>query len=246
MLSARIRSGLADAIRETESRASKPGLAPDESIRLQTRMGILKARVGDPAGALACMKNALDKKRSPGAESNYACALLVSGDDKAALDRLDKIYKQDPSGRAAVNRALCLYTAAADSSGVEAFVTALKEASAMMPSGADLSKRLGLDLGGGAELKAAEDHEKERQKEVNLRRLKELIRKRVLSSDGKVAGSTSEASTGTRLSGTMSEASTGSRADTRPPVVMPFGGIRGADPDQIARIIDLLCWFEEK
>jgi hypothetical protein len=34
-------------------------------------------------------------------------------------------------------------------------------------------------------------------------------------------------------------------ADTRSPLVMPFGGIRGADPTQITKIIDLIYWFEK-
>jgi hypothetical protein len=47
------------------------------------------------------------------------------------------------------------------------------------------------------------------------------------------------------MSGTTSETSSGSHADKQPPVCMPFGGIRGADPAQIMKVIDLLYWFEE-
>ncbi len=246
-LTTRIRAELGDAVRKTESHASKQGLSPEETARLQTKLGILKARSNDPAGALANLKHAFEAKSSIGTESNYACALLVSGDDKAALTQLDKIYKQDESGRVAVNRALCLYTAASDSAGVEAFVSALKEAAAMMPSNAALAAALGISLDNTTDLKAAGDHEKDRLKAINLRRLKELIRKRVLSSGGAdtLSGTSSESSTGAKIGGTTTESSTGSTADRSKPMVMPFGGIRGADPDQIAKIIDLLCWFEE-
>jgi hypothetical protein len=246
LLNGRIHAGVENAVREIESQESKPGIAQGDATRLQTQLGILKVRSGDRSGGLAVMKKSFDRKATPGAESNYASALLITGDDASALKRFNAVYKKDTSGRIAVNRALCLFTAATDSQGVEAFVTALREAAAMMPSSAALGRILGINLDDASDLKAAGEHEIDRQKAVNLRRLKELIRKRVLSKDGStVAGSSTESSTGTRAAGTTTETSTGTRADKQPPMVMPFGGIRGADPDQIAKIIDLLCWFEE-
>jgi hypothetical protein len=244
-----VRADLDAAIAGLKSQVSQKGLSAEQAALLWNRMGILTARSGDPAGALPYFDKAIAGKEIPGLVSNRACALLLAGKEDEALKRFDAVYEKDPSGRVAVDRALCLFVKAQTPAQTDEFIAALRKAAAMMPSAQALAGCLGLDLGLAAETRAAGEHEEEKAKEVNLRRLKELIRMRVLSSegrpDGKEHGTTSETSTGTKVSGTTTETSTGSIADKKALLVMPFGGIRGADPSQIGKIVDLLYWFEE-
>jgi tetratricopeptide (TPR) repeat protein len=229
-------STVAQTLKELQSRLVVGSKNLDSVSGIFNTMGILMVRQNNYKEAAEYFQKAIKLRNDRGICSNHACAVLLSGDEDGALKELDAIYGKDPSGRVAVNRALCLYAKAQGSEGIDAFVKALKEAAAMMPSSRKLAEYLGIDLGNDLDLKGANEHEEQRQKEVNLRRLKELIRKRVISNSGKAPSD---------ISGTTAETSTGSMADTRSPLVMPFGGIRGADPTQITKIIDLIYWFEK-
>jgi hypothetical protein len=201
------------------------------------RMGVLSVTRNDINGALQYFQDALKLNDNIEYKSNYGCALLMSGDEKSALKNFDAVWKKDPSGRIAVNRALCMFVSARTTDQVEAFINALKDASAMMPSQEKLAEYLGIDLSDG-QLSKGDEKQELAEKEINLRRLKELIRKRVLS------GTSTESSTGNKLSSTSTESSTGNLADEKKPVILPFGGIRGADPTQVSKIRHLLYWFE--
>jgi Tetratricopeptide repeat./Protein of unknown function, DUF400. len=229
-------STIAQTLKELQSRVAVGAKNVDSVSGIYNSMGILLVRQSNYKEAAEYFQKAIKLRNDRGICSNHACAMLLSGDEDKALNEFDAIYGKDPSGRIAVNRALCLYAKAQGSEGIDAFVKALKEASAMMPSSRKLEEYLGIDLGDDLDVKGSDQREEQQQKQVNLRRLKELIRKRVISNSGK---------TPSDISGTTTETSTGSMADKRPPLVMPFGGIRGADPTQITKIIDLIYWFEK-
>ena len=219
----------------------------EDQAAIHNTIGILNVKRNRFDDAAVSFSSAMKKRADPRYASNLACALLLSGQDVKARDLLDRTYRQDPTGRIAVNRALCMFVNAQSQQQIDAFVAALKQAAAMMPDKQDLARALGLDLfGDRQETKAAEKEAPPTQKEINLRRLKELIRKRVLAAPpkGSISGTTSETSGGTKLTGTTTETSSGTVADQKPPVVMPFGGIRGADPTQVSKVKDLLYWFE--
>jgi hypothetical protein len=243
-----IRAGLEQALDRLESQLPRVATRKD-SLQLWNAIGIVNVRSGDYAAAVRSFENARRGREISGIFSNHACAVLLSGDENAAQQELDKVYREDPTGRIAVNRALCLFVKATDDAGTQRFIKALDEARAMMPSSDTLAACLGIDLSVAEQTRASNEHEVQKKQEINLRRLKELIRARILSTapakTGAISGTTSETSSGTKMSGTTTETSSGSLADKKPPVVMPFGGIRGADPSQIAKIIDLLYWFEE-
>lgn len=210
---------------------------------IKNSLGLLAARKGDYGAALEHFKKARRKNDAPGIVSNQACALLLTGEEREARKLLDKVYRDDRTGGIAVNRALVYYVGAHDEAAVERFVEALQEAVAIMPSSASLSEYLGMDMGERAGVRAADGHEEQKSQTVNIRRLKELVRQRVLSRKAAGAG-TKTGDAGGTVSGTTNETSTGQSADKHPPAVMPFGGIRGADPEQVEKVRDLLYWFD--
>jgi hypothetical protein len=187
----------------------------------ENRLGILCARKGDLAPARDIFEKLMKRGAGPAVVNNYACALLLSGDEKRSLEYLEKIYESDKTGVAAVNRALCIYVRSQNDGDVDAFVSAMKKALVMAPGNEKLAEYLGMDLTEGPDVRAAGDHEKAEPRKIDRRRLKQLIRDRVLKD-------TLKKSTGSSLEAGL----------------MPFGGIRGADPDQIEKVAELLYWFE--
>ena len=220
-------STIAQRINELQSRLAVGPKDIDSVSAFYNSIGILLVRQNNYKSAADNFQKALMLHNNREIRSNHACAVLLLGEEEKALSELDTIYKKDISGRIAVNRALCLYAKARSNEEINEFVKALKEASAMMPSSEKLAEYLGLDIEDNLDQKGTDEHEEQHQKEVNLRRLKELIRKRVLS-------------------GTTTETSTGSLADKLPTLVMPLGSLRGSDPTQIAKIVELIYWFEKK
>jgi hypothetical protein len=239
-----------DAIRQSanesiaaEARKLERGAGRSDDAALLNRLGILAVRGNDYAAALDYFGRAKRKSDAAVVAGNYASALLLSGKEADARKLFDATYTEDPTGRVAVNRALCYYVDARDEAGMRRFIEALREGVDMMPSSATLSEYLGIDLGDEDGTRAADEHEKLEAQSVNARRLKELVRQQVLSRYRQRRKKTAEAGGGD-LSGTTSETSTGQSADRKPPVVMPFGGIRGADPEQVEKVRDLLYWVD--
>ncbi|MFC1585708.1 hypothetical protein ACFL5V_09195 [Fibrobacterota bacterium] len=204
------------AITSLEEKGKK---GPEE----QNRLGILYARSGDYKKAADILKNLYRKKTDPRVMNNYACAVILSGDETKALQILNKAFKKDKLPGVAVNRALSYYLKAQSDNDMEGFVSALKEANDILPDGVSLDKYLGFALTEEGDTRAAGDHEQSGKQKLDRRRLKELIKKKVLSKDFKKAGKTSKEGTAK---------------------LVHFGGVRGADPEQVAQIVDLLYWFE--
>ncbi len=199
-----------------------------KTISDKNALGILYARSGNYPKAVETFKKLSDEKLAnenlkPQVLSNLACATLLTGDEKAALEILNKANGKEKLAGVAVNRALSFYLKAQNDNDMESFVGALKEANALLPPGTNLGKYLGMDIEEqGGETRAAERQKAEPQK-LDQRRLKELIKQRVLSRDVKVVESGKPASANS---------------------LTHFGGVRGADPDQVAQIVDLLYWFD--
>ena len=101
---------------------------------------MLNARSGNHDNAIACFEKALKMVEKPEIKSNLACALLLSGREGQAQDLFNRIYKADPTGRIAINRALCMFVKAEKPADVEASLAAMKEAVARMPSSATRSR----------------------------------------------------------------------------------------------------------
>ncbi len=187
-------------------------------------LGILYARSGDYKKAESIFKQLMDKHKSPEVINNYACAIMLTGDEKKALKILEGAMAGNKLTGIAINRALSLYLRSQSDNDVESFVTALKEANELLPEGQNLGKYLGFSVAEAGETRAAGDHEKAQKQKVDKRRLKELIRQRVLAKDlSKAKAAQKKGKSG----------------------VMPYGGIRGADPEQVAEIVDLLYWYEK-
>jgi hypothetical protein len=218
----KVKKQMSDQAR-SELNAEIAGLkaASGRNPEADSRLGILLCRSGDHASALKLFEKLRRQSAGPAAVNNYACALLLSGDEKKSLEEFEKIYESDKTGAVAVNRALCLYVRSQNDGDVGAFLSAMQKAAAMVPDAGKLAEYLGIDLGEGPDVRAAGDHEKAAPRKIDRRRLKQLIRERVL----KDSASTSPGQT---VSGG----------------IMPFGGIRGADPEQIEQVADLLYWFE--
>ncbi|MBF0431097.1 MAG: hypothetical protein HQK83_07455 [Fibrobacteria bacterium] len=188
------------------------------------RLGMLYARMRNYPKAEKVFEKLTKKDKSPKAMSNYACAIILTGDEKKALNVLEKAFKKEKDAGIAINRALSFYLKAQGDNDMDSFVNALKEANELLPEGTNLGKYLGFSVEDeGEETRASGDHEKASPKKLDRRRLRELIRQRVLTDKLKTAHA-SEKKDGKKL--------------------MHFGGVRGADPEQVAQIVDLLFWYE--
>jgi tetratricopeptide (TPR) repeat protein len=237
------RTGLTNAISRLEQKIQST--KGNDLVSDYNRLGIFNARLGKFNDACSWFAKALKAGEKPEIASNNACALLLSGKEDQAQESFNTIYKADPTGRIAINRALCMFVRAQTPADVDASLLAMREAAGKIPS-STLADYLGIDLADNAGVaKGDEMADQQKQREINLRRLRELIRKRVLGADSSgIAGTTSETSSGTRITGTSVETSTGSLADQKKQLALPFGGIRGADPEQMSKVKDLLYWFE--
>ncbi|MGM0444596.1 MAG: hypothetical protein ACQEQV_10455, partial [Fibrobacterota bacterium] len=123
------------------------------------------------------------------------------------------------SDEATVNKALCYYLASDQQEGVEKFIATLQRLNSRMSDPSRLNSLLGMEVTAVPKERAGE-HNKATAQTIDKSRLKELIRKRVISRD-------------------VGEES----ADSYSGNVMPFGGVRGADPTQVSQIADLICWM---
>ncbi len=185
-------------------------------------LGTLYARAKEYTKATKYLKKLVSHNPSAQTLNNYGCALILQGDEKKGLQQIEKSLQKGQTSEAMVNKALCYYLMSDTKEGVDNFIVALKEAQEQLPDGVRLDDLLGLDLAPkeGSD-RASDGREAQTKQTVSKSRLKELIRKRVLSRD---------------MSGTS--------ASTETRNIMPFGGVRGADPTQVALVADLLNWMK--
>lgn len=195
----------------------------ESSISDHHRLATLYARAGKYEDAKAKYELIISRSANDHvALNNYACALILSGDEDAALKQLEKSLAIKRSSEALVNKALCYYLKATDQSGIDKFVEILIDVQAALPKDKSLDKLLGLQVSNKPSERASGNKSVQKPKTIDKSRLQDLIRKRVLNRD--ITGSTTASS----HSGNM----------------MPVGGIRGADPSQISKVADLICWLE--
>lgn len=206
------------------------GSAIDELVKSENRtpkedrrLGILYSQAGKYSDAQKVFEKLFKKESNSQNKNNWANSILLQGDEKKAIVMFEEALKGEKLAGLAVNRALAYYLRAQDDKDVDAFVKALKEANALLPAGEKLDTYLGMDLGSAGDgTRASGEHEKAEAQKLNQRRLRELIKQKVLE-DKKDQVKEKGAVVQTR--------------------VLPYGGIRGADPEQIAQVVDLLYWY---
>jgi len=196
---------------------------PNRSSADLNRMGVLFARSGDYTKAVSHYTGISTDGSNYVYDNNLGCALILSGDEVRGLEFIEKSIASQPTAGAQVNKALAYYLMSNTPEGIEKFLIAMDEANRALPEGTSLEQLLGIELAEGNGDRASE-HEAEKEQTIDRRRLQELLRKRVvdrdLSHEAKEQGVTANVN------------------------VMPFGGVRGADPTQVATITDLLFWLE--
>lgn len=197
---------------------------PNRSMKELNYLGILYARSGDYTKAVSHFTGISKGKDLPILANNLGCALLLTGDEKRGVAEIERSLSMKSTPPALVNRSLAYYLMSSSPEGVEKFVASMVDANNSLPKGVTLAQMLGIDLAEGTGDRAAGEHEAESAQTIDKRRLQELLKKRVLSrnlsSEAKEKGVTTNVN------------------------VMPFGGVRGADPTQVATIVDLLFWME--
>jgi len=204
------------AIKELESQQKRN---PKEDRRLAILYTQLE-RYDDAHGLLKKVSQADENTRN---KSNLGNSLLLLGKEKEAIHIYEDALKKEKLPGVAINRALAYYLKAQDDKDIESFIGALKDANNLLPQGEKMDTYLGMDLGEvDAKTKASGEREAEKKQTLNQRRLKELIRTRVLESK--------------KVQEQLKNLEVKSN-------ILPYGGVRGADPDQIAQVVDLLYWY---
>ncbi len=187
------------------------------------KLGILYARAGNYTKAQKIFSDMLAYNKMPEFMNNLACAQLLEGDEKKALSTFEAALSNKKLPGVAVNRALTFYVGAHNAADLEKFVSALKQAEELMPKGTKFDEFIGFNLGESGEIRSAGEHEKQQKQKINKRELRELIKKRVLSK--------------------KIEKKIGAKEGTST-ALLPYGGVRGADPEQIEKIVNLLYWYD--
>ncbi len=199
---------------ESNIKGKIKSLTRKTDMKSQTQLGVLYAQLGDYPKSLATLKPL--KSKSAQAQNNYAVSLILNGDEKTAISELKTIESKLPEAK--VNLALSYYLSANSGKGQAQFLDKIESLFKTLPPGKaldQLGEFLGLDLGMSDGTRAAEDHSKVAPKKINRRTLREMIRKRLAN---KKKGGKSIVTS------------------------IPFGGVRGADPDQVEEVSNLLVF----
>lgn len=209
----------------TKALAQKMGELRKSALQnpsIANELGVLEAYSGQYAEAEKTFVKVSEKSWK--VKNNLAMAYLLQGKESEALALLKSISDQAPEVE--VNLAICEYLMATDEAGLDRFVASLKKARAKLGSDEGLEQALGIDLGAKGGIRGAESKGKSAPKQINRRELRELIRSRVLAAD------TVAAKVGTGKTGSASRNT------------VPFGGVRGADPEQVSQVVNLIYWYE--
>ncbi len=190
----------------------------DPSALGLNKLGILHARKGNLVKAESLFKKAGKKKASfAPAQNNLANIYCLRGDDAQSVDAYDKAISQDPqTGQYYINKGLCLLT----QNKTDACLNAIKTGIAKLKTPEATQEILGMDLLQSAtQGKGEKKKEPKKKPEVSRARIKNLM-KNVLEKvpDKKIKDYSKN--------------------------ILPVGGLRGADPEQIEKIADLLWWAE--
>lgn len=214
-----LKSEIAQAIASLEQKTGK-------TIEEQNRLGMLYARNGEYTKAVSYLAAISGGDKRADVLNNLACAQILTGDEKKGAETIAKSLAIESTPEALVNRALAYYLSSTSPEGVELFVTAMAEAKAKLPAGLNLEKMLGIELAEGTGDRASGEVAAQKTQTIDKRRMQELLRQRVMKQDLSKLREAKEKGVTTNVN------------------VMPYGGVRGADPTQVATIVDLLAWAE--
>jgi tetratricopeptide (TPR) repeat protein len=194
------------------------------SIEERNLMGVLYARLGEYDRAMKIFKKITRDNNIPKWLNNYGASIILSGSEEKALKILNKADSKEKLIGVAINRAICFYLQSQTKSNIEPFIKALKEASALLPAGESLETYLGMNIMAKSLNKGANVTPKKSL--INKRQMRELIRERVLKSKNKPQNKRTQPTDNNNQK-------------------LVYGGIRGADPTQVAEVMDLLYWYEK-
>ncbi|WP_081697937.1 transglutaminase-like domain-containing protein [Chitinivibrio alkaliphilus] len=207
------RNSMFQAIEDLESRDTL-------SLTEKNRLGRLYARSGDFLAAREHFSGLVELYgESRAVRNNYACALLLTGDDGAAIGQIEEALTRGSFEEGLINKGLFYYVSDR-SDGMDVFSDMVREVYTKTGSLDSFDRLLGIPVS-TEPTERATDHSGEEQ-QIDRSRLQDMIRQQVLEDDFSGAGDT----------------------DSYGGNVMPFGGVRGADPTQIAEIADLLVWMD--
>lgn len=218
----------------------------NDSIKAQflNQAGIIEVRLGKYNAALKRFYESKSIKNCIGTQSNIAATQLLCGETKQASAIFDTLFKKTRDVKIGINRAIALFSQANTKEKTDVFINAMKDVSKLLNDQTLLNSYFGVLLT-DVSLEKGSIENSSVSEQINMARLKELIRAHVMDSKPVyITGTTSETSTGSKLSGTTTEASTGSLATDEKQVASEAGGIKSADPMTTITLRELMIWFE--
>lgn len=183
-----------------------------------TERALLEVYAGNYQKAIKLFKKVYHQSNSFKAANNYACAAALAGDYANAKTVFEKICSEKQPAPVLLNSALILLPVLNDSSVRSVFYNRIDAAARAFTNPDSVMELLNITATTG---KAAEQQTNS-QAVINRQRLRELVMKRV----------------------DMQKKDTVSSSQQKPilPVSLP-GGVRGADPQDVEKLVTLFYWY---
>ncbi|MGM0460839.1 MAG: transglutaminase domain-containing protein [Fibrobacterota bacterium] len=192
----------------------------DRSVREDNRLGRLYARAGNIDKARESFSELVGQHGSNAAlRNNYACVLFLMGNEDDAFREINEALATERSTEILSNKALFYYVSSRDDAQEE-FRRMVQDIYTESGDPAVFDRLLGIPVSAEPTQRASEQSGTDQS--IDKSRLQDMIRQQVRADD----------------------IDTEETEDTYGGNVMPFGGVRGADPTQIGQIRDLLVWME--
>ena len=198
----------------------KNRIKTDPSADNYNQLGILYARNGNIDKAEKAFAKACDINSSfSPAINNLGNIYCLKSNDDLSISTYGKAIKlKTNKGQYYINKGLCLFT----QNKIEESLLAIRTGISRLGGAEEVEKILGIDIfDSGIPLKGEEKQttpdQKKPEKEITKKRIKNLMRKVLEKVPDKEIKSYSKN-------------------------ILPVGGLRGADPEQIEKIADLLWW----
>jgi Tfp pilus assembly protein PilF len=188
------------------------------SPKLYSMLGVVYVHRAQQEKAEEMFVRALELDKNDGAAmNNLANVYCLDGEDGKALQWYDKAVSVSPrKAEYMINKGLCYFTAGS----VDKSLETLKEGIALLGSAQKLERVLGMSLAELTEHFKAGEAKSAKKKQISRAEIKNLMRKVLEKVPDKEIKSYSKN-------------------------VLPVGGLRGADPEQVEKVADLLWWDEE-
>jgi tetratricopeptide (TPR) repeat protein len=192
----------------------------DRSVREDNHLGRLYVRAGNIDTAREFFSELVRHHSSNAAlRNNYACALFLMGNEDEAFREINEALTVERNTEILSNQALFYYVSSRGDAQ-EQFGRIVKEIYTESGDPAVFDRLLGIPVSTEPTQRASDQSGTDQS--IDKSRLQDMIRQQVRADD----------------------IGTDKREDTYGGNVMPFGGVRGADPTQIGQIRDLLVWME--